>query len=98
MSEQLYKKEGRKYIPIGYSDGFTGFPADGLWIVYTRPGCKSETCIAQVGKIKSIDYSLMASLIVNKEDECLKALEVLMKNPYSRSNIVETIFETILKK
>ena len=98
MNNQLYKKEGRKYVPIGYSDGFTGFPSDGLWAVYTRPGCKSESCIAFAGKIKPVDYSLMASLIVDKKEDCLKALEVLMKNPCSRSNIVETIFETILEK
>ena len=26
MNKQLYKKKGKRYIPIGYSDGFDGFP------------------------------------------------------------------------
>jgi hypothetical protein len=98
MNSQLYKKEGRKYTPIGYSDGFTGFPCEGIWAVYGSNGGNSETCIAHVGKIKPVDYSLVASLIVDKKDACLKALNELTAKPYSHDDIVETIFETILKK
>jgi len=98
MNIQFYRKDGRKYIPVGYSNGFTGFPCEGLWAVYSKPGIKSEKCIASVGEIKPIDYSLMSSLIANKQDDCLNALKDLMKNPYSHTDIVNVIFETILKK
>ena len=100
MNGQVYKKVGRKYVQLGYSDNFTGFPADGLWVVYNRPGVKSSTCIANVGSIKPIDYSLLASLIVAKEESCLAALEeILTSNKgYSRVDIVRCIFETILSR
>ena len=98
MKEQVYKKVGRRYIKLGYSDNFTGFPAEGIWIVYERPGCKSSTCIATVGNIKPIDYSLLASLIVDKEESCLRALEEILTSSkgYKRVDIVRCIFETIL--
>ena len=46
MNEQIYKKKGRKYIPLGYMDGFMGFPSEGIWVVYDKPGSHSSTCIA----------------------------------------------------
>ena len=98
MNEQVYKKVGRKYVQLGYSDGFDGFPSEGIWAVYSRPGCKSSTCIASVGSIKPIDYSLLTSLIVDKEEPCLRALEEVLTSSkgYSRVDIVKCIFETIL--
>lgn len=99
MKEQVYKKVGKRYVPIGYSDGWSGFPAEGLWAVYSKPGVNSSSCIAFAGEIKPIDYSLFASLIANKEDDCLRALEEVMSSSkgYSRVDIVKCIFETILK-
>ena len=58
MDGQLYKKVGRKYVPIGYSDNFNGFPSEGLWVVYNKSGVKSYSCIAQAGQFQPIDYSL----------------------------------------
>ena len=99
MNEQVYKKVGKRYIPIGYSDGWSGFPAEGLWAVYNKPGMSSSSCIVFVGEIKPIDYSLFASLIANKEEDCLKSLEEVISSSkgYSRVDIVRCIFETILK-
>lgn len=98
MNEQVYKKVRGRYVQLGYSDGYSGFPAEGIWAVYDRPGCKSSTCIASVGSIKPIDYSLLASLIADKEEPCLRALEEVLTSSkgYSRVDIVKCIFETIL--
>lgn len=38
---EVYEKRGRRYVPIGY--GFTGFPADGIWLV--QDGTSSMRCL-----------------------------------------------------
>lgn len=48
MKEQLYLKKGRRYVKVGPSDGWNGFPCDGVWLVYMRPGVKSSHCIFQL--------------------------------------------------
>lgn len=97
MSEQLYKKVGRKYIPIGYSDGFTGFPSEGIWVVFDTPGRKSMSCIGKVGEFKPLDYSLLASLIRERETQCLQTmLELHQRGNYSNYEVVMSIFETLL--
>ena len=42
MNEQVYKKVGKRYVPIGYSDGWSGFPAEGLWAVHNKPEDKAK--------------------------------------------------------
>ena len=95
MTEQLYKKVGRKYIPIGYADGFCGFPAEGIWIVYNKPGSKSETCIAQVGKFKKLDYELLANLVKEKEDKCLAIFHKINKEGKSAYDLIRELFNQI---
>lgn len=34
---QLYKKVGRKYIPVNDPNGYDGLP-EGFWLVFVRPG------------------------------------------------------------
>jgi hypothetical protein len=53
MSDQVYKKKGKRYIPIGYSD-WHGFPTDGIWLVQHKPGVKSSECIIKVEELDSI--------------------------------------------
>ena len=99
MNSQVYKKVGRKYIPLGYSDGWYGFPSEGIWVVYDKPGSHSSTCIAQVGKFQDLDYNLLANLVKEKEHDCLQVLMRLMdKGRYSQSDIVNIIFEEICRK
>lgn len=98
MSEQLYKKKGRKYIPIGYSDGFTGFPTEGIWVVYDRPSAKSMTCIAQVGEFQPIDYELLGNLVAEKETVCIqKVLRIQEAGKWSTYDIVKTVFEELCR-
>ena len=94
MNQQVYKKVGRKYIPISYSDGFTGFPLEGLWVVYRKPGQKTESCIAQVGQFQNIDYSKLASLIKDKQDVVCK---ILMQSGKSISELSNEILVEICK-
>lgn len=96
MDGQLYKKVGRKYVPIGYSDNFNGFPSEGIWVVYGKLGLKSSSCIAQVGQFELIDYNLLANLIKEKEDECVKAIKGMDNTTIV--DIVRTVFKTLLNK
>ena len=96
MEEQLYKKKGRRYIPIGYSDNFNGFPAEGIWVVYSTPGAESSSCIAQVGQFEPIDYKQLANLIKEKEDECVKA--VLEMENTTIVDIVRMVFKTLVNE
>lgn len=38
---EVYKKVGRKYVPLGYQ--WEGFPADGIWLV--QNGKKNMACL-----------------------------------------------------
>lgn len=98
MNKQLYIKKGKKYVPIGYSDGFIGFPCEGLWAVYKKDKNEFQSCIAQVGHFKNIDYNLLASLIKKKEDDCVNAIIKASKEHISLQDIVRIIFEELCKK
>jgi hypothetical protein len=75
MTQQLYKKVGRKYVPIGYSDGWQGFPTDGFWLVQTKPGVKSSECIIKIDELENLKPA--ANLIFEYKDKLIK---VLMNN------------------
>lgn len=51
MSQQLYKKVGKKYVQVGPLDGWMGFPSEGLWLVKESPGRKSEEWIKKISEI-----------------------------------------------
>ena len=54
MDSQLYKKVGRKYIKVGYSDGCHRSLAEGIWLVTDKPGCHSSSCILQLGDMPKL--------------------------------------------
>lgn len=72
MKEQVYKKVGRRYIPLGYSDGWSGFPADGIWLVQHRDGCKSSECIIQYEDLENAKPAI--NLILGYKDKITKYL------------------------
>jgi hypothetical protein len=72
MDRQVYKKVGRKYVPIGYSDGWAGFPSDGIWIVKTVPGSKSSECIMQIGEL--INFQPYINMILGYKDKIITFL------------------------
>jgi hypothetical protein len=54
MDSQFYRKQGRKYIKVGFSDGFTGFPTDGVWLVQAKPGRHSSECLLKLGELPEL--------------------------------------------
>lgn len=75
MKEQIYKKVGRKYIPVGYSDGWSGFPTEGIWLVQNKPGCKSSECIIKIDELESMKPAI--NLILGYKD---KIVDYVMDN------------------
>lgn len=78
MEQQLYKKQGRRYVPIGYSDGFTGFPADGIWLVQQKDGCKSSECILKIDEVESMRPA--TDLIIEYKN---KIIDYMMQSNHS---------------
>lgn len=70
MTEQLYKKVGRRYIPIGYSDGFNGFPSDGIWLVQQSDSSKSSECIIKYEELETAKPAI--NLILGYKDKLTK--------------------------
>ena len=72
MNQQVYKKVGRKYVPIGYSDGWSGFPEDGIWVVQTKPGHKSSECMLKIGEVQDMRPTL--DMLIGYRDDIVKYL------------------------
>lgn len=81
---QIYKKEGRKYIPIAYDD-FNGFPMDGVWLVKFENGHeKSASCISRLTDLPDpypfhnmiMDRDKLATFIVEQYEEPLSPMEL----------------------
>ena len=98
MNEQLYKKKGRRYIPVGYTDGFTGFPTEGIWAVYKNEYAETQECIAKVGEFKNIDYSIIATLIKENKDKIIDRVDKNLKTGWSVNKIIDVVFTTLLEK
>lgn len=70
MNEQVYKKVGRRYVPIGYSDGWSEFPTDGIWLVQSKDGHHSSECIMKIGDLESMQPA--TNLILGYKEKILK--------------------------
>jgi len=55
--EMMYIKKGRRYIPI---EPFTGFPADGIWLV--RRNGKSSILTTYIDDLDGCDLRVVAEL------------------------------------
>ncbi len=51
---EVYKKVGRKYVPLGYQ--WEGFPSDGIWLV--QNGMKNMACL--IGLKESVPIHALA--------------------------------------
>lgn len=92
MKTQVYKKVGRRYVPIGYSDGWAGFPADGIWVVQTTPERKSMECMMRIGEVQDLRPTL--DMLVGYRDEIVKYLMThSMDNIGTRDYVTEMIKE-----
>ena len=53
INYDLYEKVKGKYKKLEpYQADWRGFPCDGIWLVQTRPGCKSSECILKIGELQ----------------------------------------------
>lgn len=95
MEQQAYKKIGRKYVPIGYSDGWIGFPSDGIWIVSTKDGCKSSECILKIGEVESMQPAV--NLILGYRDKIIKFLSENTMTNESRYDFATRLIKEISK-
>ena len=51
MSDKVYRKEGKKYVPISFID-WHGFPCDGIWMVkFNSRTEKSASCVSRLGDL-----------------------------------------------
>ena len=50
---QVYRKVGRRYIPIGPLES-NWFPADGIWLVQIKPGRTSQECVLRLGELPDL--------------------------------------------
>lgn len=95
MSEQVYKKKGRRYIPIGPAD-WTGFPTDGIWLVQSKPGVKSSECIIKVDELDSIH--LAVDLIFEYQDKLTKFIaDEVMKKDSNLKLYNESVHEFVMR-
>jgi hypothetical protein len=69
MESQIYRKVGKKYVKIGPSDGWHGFPSQGLWIVQGKDGSKSESWLKKLTDIPE-DIATYAKLRVRHDEIC----------------------------
>lgn len=95
MTEQVYKKVKNRYVPIGYSDGWSGFPSDGIWIVQTKPRCKSSECIMKIGDIESMQPA--ANLILGYKDKILNFIQKNKVENESANDLVNRMLIEITK-
>lgn len=109
MDSQVYKKVGKKYVKIGPSDGWTGFPSEGLWIVQGKPGIKSESWIRKISNIPEdpISYAKLrmrhdeiCSSICNffEEKERIAKEDGKKGYSYSHSEIATRILDDLYNK
>ena len=76
----VYEKRGRRYIPLGYQ--FTGFPADGIWLV--QDGRKSMTCL--IGAKEAVPM-LALNYRIHKDGLCRRLMMDFKDKPHSWDNI-----------
>jgi hypothetical protein len=93
MKQQVYKKVNRRYIPVGYSDGWSGFPTDGIWLVQTTPGIKSSECILKIGDNEEVIK--FASNILKYKDKLVDYLAHNKNIITTGKSINETAIEII---
>jgi len=94
MEQQVYKKEGRRYKPIGYSDGWRGFPAEGVWIVQRKDGVHSSECILKIGEVQ--DLQPTANLILGYKEELVNF--ILRQQEAGNINIYNTTINDFVTK
>lgn len=82
MMDQVYRKIGKRYKPIGQE--FTGFPLDGIWLV--QNGRQSMSCLISSNEkvpIHALEYRLHARKL------CLALMRRFSEVPHSWDDIAK---------
>ena len=93
MNTQVYKKLGRKYVPVGYSDGFTGFPCDGIWLVQTKPGSKSTECMMRIGEVQDMRPTL--DMLIGYKDKIVRYIMDNSMDGISPNDYVKEMIKSV---
>lgn len=91
MAQELYRKVGKRYVPVG--EEFTGFPADGVW--YVQNGMRSMTHLMKIGDL--LDPRPLAELERYRPDACKALAQAMAKENrgISVDEIVSIIFKAV---
>ena len=78
MARIFYEKKGRRYVPV--SEQFTGFPAEGVWIVATKgePGHWSGYWIMRLGDPLPV---LATAAFLRHQDKVASAISEVLEWP-----------------
>lgn len=93
MTNQAYKKVGRRYVPVGYSDGWSGFPTDGIWVVQTTHGRKSSECMLKINEVESMRPTI--DMLIGYKDDIVKYLMNNTLEGISPSDYVSNMIKEI---
>ncbi len=99
MPEIYYVKRGRRYERIG--EQFTGFPADGLWLVINGDGRKSERFVIPLADLPSRPDWLRRAQLELLKDECARVAQRLEVRDGNRTtypslfDVISAVFDVI---
>jgi hypothetical protein len=54
MKENLYRKVGRRYVPVEEAEWDGAFPAAGIWLVQQKRSSREERLILKIGELPSL--------------------------------------------
>jgi hypothetical protein len=89
--EPLYRKIGRKYHQVSE---WYGDPADGIWLVQGKPGCKSMRLITRIGELP--DVVPLVNLELRRDEVCKVVSE--LRQFSSTNDIVTAVFKVLATK
>jgi len=96
---QVYKKTKKgKYKKLGYSDGWSGFPSDGIWLVTDGDGVHSSECIIKLDELETIKPAV--NLIYEYKEQMIQYLshnDNVLLNGVSANELVLDMLKTISK-
>lgn len=85
--EQLYKKEGRKYVPVGWE--FTGWPSNGIWIVEDS----KQSLMRKVKDVQATPDVLLVDYLTHQDALLTHFLDLIDKSPEKKGVSIRDLAE-----
>lgn len=93
MGDKVYRKDGDKYIPIGYTD-WNGFPSDGIWLVkFQNDHEKSASCISRLSDLPN-PYPFY-NMMLNRDEIATYLLRAFDDGPISMQEIADKFIKDV---